>query len=146
MATTDVIEQGFKKALRLLKKKKDNMDLLPEAVATFLLVHSAQGVIDNGGYRYFFESNWPGNPPYSRFIQAYKAIGCDNQAADFGRVADTFPFEAPHLDEEGRNKYMDENLDEEEYAVKGWEKNLCGDEEVWRKLEAFYTTHASDFA
>lgn len=145
MDAIDVIEQGYDEALLLLEKSAGDFDLLPDAVATFLFVHSAQGVIDNGGYRYFFESSWPNNPPYSRFMDAYRAIGCDAQADDLARVVSTFPFEAPHLNEEGRNKYMDENLDEDECEVRGWGDRLCGDEEVWRKLGAFYKMHASDF-
>lgn len=143
---SDAVSRGFKKALRLLEKAKDDLDLLPETVATFLLVHSAQGVIDNGGYRYFFELNWPNDPPYTRFIEAYKTIGCEKQAADFARVVDAFPFDHPHLDEEGRNKYMNENFDEDARDVKGWGDKLCGDQEVWKKLETFYNTHAPDFA
>ncbi len=64
----DPISWAFKKALKKLDKARDDLDVLPPTVATFLLVHSAQGVIDNGGYRYFFESDWPNNPFYSRFV------------------------------------------------------------------------------
>ena len=143
---TDVIAEGFDKSLILLEKVDNQIDLLPKSGATFLLVHSAQGVIDNGGFRYFFESNWPETPPYSRFVEAYRTIGCEKQADELARVAGTFPFPSPHLDEESRNKYIDANLDEDEYEVKGWGDELCGDNEVWVKLEKFYKDHASDFA
>lgn len=142
---TDIISEGFDKSLSLLEKAGNDIDLLPQSVAIFLLVHSAQGVIDNGGYRYFFESNWPGTPSYGHFIEAYNKIGCEKQADDLARVVSTFPFPSPHLDERGRNKYIDENMDEDEYEVKGWGDALCGDKDVWAKLEAFYALHSADF-
>jgi hypothetical protein len=142
---SDIISEGFDKSLAMLEKAKNDIDVLPDAVATFLLIHSAQGVIDNGGYRYFFESNWPSSPPYSRFIEAYRKIGCIKQGEELDRVVSTFPFDNPHLNEESRNKYIEDNLDEDEYEVIGWGDELCGDEDVWAQLEKFYTSHAADF-
>ncbi len=141
----DKINEAFDKTQKLLKEKNDDIGQLPESVATFLLVYASQGVIDNGGYRYFFESNWPQAPTYSRFVDAYSAIGCEAQAATLARVVETFPFENPHLDEDGRNAYVAANYDEDTCEVKGWGDALCGDESVWVKLEAFYTEHISDF-
>lgn len=142
----DILSEGFDKAERLLRKAKDNINLLPAAVANLLMIYSAQGVIDNGGYKYFFESDWPMQPPYSRFVEAYAAIGCDKQAADLARVVATFPFDNPHLEAEKRNQFMDENYDEETFSVNGWGDMLCGDEEVWTRLEAYYLKNTSEFA
>jgi hypothetical protein len=121
-------------------------DSLPHVVSTFVLVHAAQGVIDNGGYRYFFGQDWPNNLPYSRFIDAYQAIGCQKQADELARVVSSFPFDNPHLYKGWRKKYMAENYDEQTCHVKGWGENLCGDEEVWEKLEAYVLTHPSEFS
>jgi len=141
-----VVSEGFEKAKKLLEKADGNLNALPEAVATFLIVYSAQGVIDNGGYYYFFESDWPENPPYSKFIEAYAKIGCKKQSVELSRVASSFPFEAPHMKEAKRIKYMDENFDEDAYVVKGWGDAMCGDEEIWGKLEEFYLNTKSIFA
>jgi hypothetical protein len=73
---TEIIDKAFKQATTKLKEVGEKIDDLPRSVAIFLIVYSAQGVIDNGGYRYFFESDWPDNPPYSKFYDAYSAIGC----------------------------------------------------------------------
>jgi hypothetical protein len=51
------------------------MSRLPQNVRIFLLVNGAQGIIDNGGYKYFFGQDWPGTPPYDDFANAYEAIG-----------------------------------------------------------------------
>jgi hypothetical protein len=142
----DPISEGFKKAVKKLDKAKDNIDLLPRSVATFLFVHSAQGVIDNGNYEYLFGSDWPKKPPYSRFVEAYEAIGCKKQAKELARVVSTFPFDNPHLKEAARKRYIKENYDDENYEVKGWGKKLCGDEEVWEKLRKYYLINKKDFA
>ena len=109
------------------------------------MVYSAQGVIDNGGYRYFFESDWPDNPQYSKFVDAYSAIGCIKQSKDIGRVVSSFPFDNPHLYESERIKYIEDNFDDDEYEVKGWGDTLCGDAEVWEKLESYYRNNKDDF-
>jgi hypothetical protein len=142
----DILSKGFDKAERLLKKANGNMDSIPTTAANLLIIVSAQGVIDNGGYKYFFESDWPMQPPYSRFIEAYSAIGCEKQAADFARVVSSFPFDEPHLNAEKRNEFMDANYDEDEGIVKGWGDMLCGDEEVWSKLETYFLENVKDFA
>ena len=141
----DIIHKAFELSVVKLRKAHDNIDALPKAVANFLRVYSAQGVIDNGGYRYFFESDWPDNPPYSKFTDAYFQIGCKKQSRELARIVSTFPFKNSHLNQDARNKYMDENLDEDEYEVKEWGDALCGDEEIWTKLEAYYLHNKGDF-
>lgn len=141
----DTIEKAFKRATSKLKKVGHNIDALPKSVASFLMVYSAQGVIGNGGYYYFFEHDWPNDPPYSKFIDAYLEIGCSSQSNDLARVVSTFPFDNPHLNKNARNKYMDENYDEKKYEVKDWGDALCGDDEVWEKLKAYYLKNIDDF-
>lgn len=142
---TDLLSEAFKKAKNKLSKAKDSIDHLQPTIATFLLVYSAQGVIDNGGYRYFFGADWPQNPPYSKFVEAYKAIGCIEQSKDLARVVATFPFDSPHLKETARKKYMEDNYDKDKFEVSGWGDALCGDEEVWDKLAKYYLHNKNDF-
>lgn len=139
------LDKAFKQATKKLKKAGEDIFKLSKPVSTFLFVYSAQGVIDNGGYKYFFESDWPNNPPYSNFINAYEEIGCEKQAIDFNRVVSSFPFENPHLNESARQKYIDDNYDEDEIEVKGWGEALCGDKEVWPKLEEYYLQNKEQF-
>ncbi len=145
MTKLDPISEGFEKAQILLSKAEANIDKLPKEVATFLMVYSAQGVIDNGGYVYFFEADWPNNPPYSKFVDAYKSIGCESQSTEFNRVISTFPFAEPHLKKDQRNQYMEDNFDEDKYSIKGWDDKLCGDEEVWEKLGKYYKKNINKF-
>lgn len=142
----DVVSEGFNKALALLESVNDNVDSLPGSVASYIMVYSAQSILDVGGYYYFFESNFPNEQPYSRFVEAYSAIGCERQAADLARVVATFSFENPHLDAEMRNNFMDINFDEKTDEVKGWGDALFCNDEVWKKLEEFYLRHKVDFS
>jgi hypothetical protein len=143
---SDIISETFKKLKGLFGDIEDNLDLFPPVVADFLLIHAAQGIIDNGGYRYFFGSDWPGKPPCSRFIDAYRAIGCEKQARELERVIRTFPFDNPHLYESKRKKYMDENYVDDKDEVLGWGEALCGDEEVWKELAIYCIANKESFA
>ncbi len=111
--------------------------------AVVVRIYSAQGVIDNGGYRYFFEANFPGTPDYSVFVDAYRAIGCEAQADDLARVVTTFGFPDPHRDLALRLRYIEEYFDDEAYEVVGWGDALCGDPEVWTRVATYARSHAS---
>lgn len=128
-----------------LAEAGDRMDRLPKAVRVLLLVHGAQSALDNGGYANFFGSDWPDKPPYTDFVSAYTAIGCRKQAADMRRVIKTFPFPDAHLQKKKREAYIKKNYDKRAFAVRGWGDALCGDEEVWEKLAAYFEKHVRDF-
>lgn len=130
----------------LLRSADGDISSLPEPVRVFMTVNGAQGVIDNGGYKYFFGADWPDNPPYEVFASAYETIGCISQAQDFRRVIATFPFINPHIEKEQRDKYIEENYDSEEFEIRGWGDKLCGDKDVWKKLAAYYDRHSEAFA
>lgn len=123
-----------------------DMSMLPEAVRTFLLVHGAQGVIDNGGYRFFFEADWPNTPAYDAFVSAYETIGCSEQAEDLRRVVATFRFQDPHLHKVQRQAFIEARFDKSQYCVPEWGDALCGDKDVWEKLARYYEMHEGDFA
>ena len=140
------IYPAIEAAEAMLSSVDDDMSRLPEAVQIFLSVNGAQGVIDNGGYVYFFEEDWPNTPPYAVFILAYEAIGCDQQAADLRRVVSTFPFENPHLHKEQRQAFMNARYDKSKRCIPEWGEALCGDTDVWEKLARYYEMHEGDFA
>ncbi len=142
---SDLVNQAFEQATALLNAQNNKLENLPEEVAVFLRVYDAQGVIDNGGYKYFFEADWPENPPYSDFVNAYYNIGCVEQAYELKKVVETFPFEDPHLNCDQRNEFMDVHWNEEKYCVEMWGNKLCGDEEVWKFLENYYIKHQNKF-
>ncbi|HEY1790082.1 MAG TPA: DUF4375 domain-containing protein [Verrucomicrobiae bacterium] len=74
-----------------------------QVVTVFL---GAQGYIDNGGFIYFFEGDYPGTPPYSVFANAYRAIGADESAECIEVAAKLFPFPEPHLHGDARRDYL----------------------------------------
>jgi hypothetical protein len=82
---------------------------LPWVPQVVTVVLGAQGVIDNGGFIYFFENDWRGNPPYSVFGDAYRAIGADESADCLEVAASLFPFSDPHLDLNARRRYLNEH-------------------------------------
>jgi hypothetical protein len=140
------IYPAIEAAEAMLLSVDDDTSRLPQVVQVFLLVNNAQGVIDNGGYIYFFEADWDDKPPYDVFVTAYEAIGCDQQAADLRRVVSTFPFENPHLHREQRQAFIDARYDESKRCVPEWGEALCGDREVWEKLARYYELHEDAFA
>ena len=142
----DIIDEIFNRLTTRYGEVEEQLDSLPLSAQIFIRVLAAQGVIDNGGYRYFFGADWPGNPPYSLFIDAYRAIGCGEQARELERVVGTFPFGDPHLHKGKRKWFMRTNYDQEKFEVRGWGDELCGDERVWEKLAQFCEKHKEALA
>jgi hypothetical protein len=70
-------------------------------------IEQAQGIVDNGGFRYFFEKDWPDHPEYFLFVEAFQRIGALEVADCLQDAIDMFPFENPHLDCLARNSYLD---------------------------------------
>jgi hypothetical protein len=74
-----------------------------QVVTVFL---GAQGYIDNGGFIYFFEGDYPGTPPYSVFADAYRAIGANESAECIEAAVSLFPFLEPQLHGDARRDYL----------------------------------------
>jgi hypothetical protein len=81
------------------------------------LIYSAQGVIDNGGFEFFFENDWPDQPPYSVFADAYRAIGADECAECIEVAASLFPFPDPHRAEADRRAYLEEHCEDDDFTL-----------------------------
>ena len=80
---------------------------LDEPLATFWAVEKAQGVTDNGGFQYFFENDWPEQPPYSLFVEAFRRIGAQEAADCLEQAVAIFPSTSPQLDYQMRRNHMD---------------------------------------
>src|SRR5262245_20000194 len=89
---TPFLARARQAALKRLGESRQDPRCLGLADQTILAVSSAQGVIDNGGFPYFFGPTWPGQPPYSFFAEAYRRIGADGPAACIEQAAALFPF------------------------------------------------------
>ena len=79
-----------------------------EVQLTYWAVSQAQGVLDNGGLQYFFENDWPQNPPYKVFIDAFRRVGAKEAADWLEDAAAMFPFENPQDDYKRRRQFLDD--------------------------------------
>jgi tetratricopeptide (TPR) repeat protein len=123
---------------------------LPESVRMVFLVQGAQGIIDNGGLQYFFAWDWEGQPPYSIFIDAYRAIGAEAEADALAAAVASFPFADPHRHQEERRKFMEQFIREkggtEHRADSPFERyDICGNQAVYRLLLDYISLHAAAF-
>ena len=80
MRPNNFLDLASETSLKELDKVEVNIQILDEPFKTIATVYSAQGIIDNGGLEYFFESDFPDNPSYQLFIDAYTEIGAVEEA------------------------------------------------------------------
>jgi hypothetical protein len=128
-------------------KRVGDPDKLAPPIRTVVLVHAAQGIIDNGGLQYFFESDFSGQPPYSIFVSAYRAIGANEEADALANTVKLFPFPDPHRFQDQREKFMEPFLDSDPQGnpFEPFEDKLCGNRNVWRLLNEYVQHHATSF-
>ena len=137
-------DSALKKAMTQAAGAGDISKLKQES-RTLVLVHAAQGLIDNGGLQYFFEADFPANPSYEMFVEAYVAIGAKEAAANLARAVALFPFKNPHLHMKRRNDFLDSFKDEEGDAIDSpfepLTRALYGNKQVWQCLERYVEQH-----
>jgi hypothetical protein len=136
---TPALDRAIKVAVRRLSRVGGNPRRLDVPDQTIIAVYGAQGVIDNGGFQYFFENNWPGRPPYSFFSDAYRRIGAPDAARRIDKAVSMFPFPRPQLSQRRRRAFM-RSLPEPQ-AFDRLDR-VCGDASIWRKLEQYVRAHA----
>jgi hypothetical protein len=117
---------------------------LPPATQPVAILYHVQGIIDNGGFRYLFENDFPHSPPYSVFIAAYREIGAQDAAIKLEQAVAFFPFSDPHLHQEERLEFMD-SLDVS-HALFALGDEVCGDERVWHLMEQYVESHPEAFS
>jgi len=123
-----------------------SLDHLRRPRQVFAIIYSAQGIIDNGGFQYLFESDWPNHPPYTFFSDAYREIGAPDVADGLDQAASMFPFSNPHLHREARVRYL------RDFCVKGDSPMgvLSGEAidasvRVFTRLAEYVRAHQNDF-
>ena len=124
-------------AFEQMSKVDDDVTKLAEPLHTVAIIFAAQGIIDNGGLRYFFESNWPWHTSYSIFADAYERIGRTAAAKSLRDAAATFGIPDPEHDCDARRDYIEEHYDDDTHEVTGWNDCICGDEQVWSDLASW---------
>ena len=137
----DLLDRAVEIAFARLRKVKRDLAALPEPLRVVAIVCSAQGVIDNGGLRYFFENDWPRQPPYAQFVDAYRAIGAGADAEAIAAAAALFPFPDPERDRDRRCELLAGPVGE---RVQALDSRLT--DRVWELLAAFAHANESAFA
>lgn len=79
---------------------------VPEPARTLMAVYTAQGIIGNGGFAYFFESDFQGGESYEVIINSYKNIGLNAHAEAIKSVLGLFPNGTPHKDPKDREEFI----------------------------------------
>ena len=133
-------------AVSCLHQAAGDMEALPLELQTLLLVESAQGIIDNGGLAYFYEADFPNNPPYSVFVEAYRRIGADAAAACIAGSARMFPFAEPQLFEPLRQLWLEKLGAEPDSEFHRLSQRICGDASVWSRLAEYVENNRHAFA
>ena len=120
-----------------------------EQLQTVWAVEQAQGVIDNGGFHYFFENDWPERPSYSVFVDAFRRIGANEAADCIHDAVEMFPSSNPHLDYQMRREFMNSLREKESGKESIIDKlgdrviDLGGD--TFIRLARYILAHADSF-
>lgn len=143
--TQSFLDQAIEHACELLPNAGGDARALPEPMRTVVLVQAAQAIIDNGGLEYFFESDFPLNPSYSTFVDAFRRIGADTVARCIEVSVAMFPFPHPHLHEAQRRGWLVSIQDNEKHEFARFSHTACGDAAVWQKLSDFVISNHDAF-
>jgi Domain of unknown function (DUF4375) len=140
----DLLDIAADFATERLKLAGGGVLTLPIPLQTVLLLNGAQYRIDNGGFQYFFESDFDGNPPYSAFSDAYRRIGAFTAADCLDRAVAVFPFDQPHLSQDKRNEFLG-SMEETNDFFGLDDRMLAEDKKIWQLLTQYVADHAGSF-
>ncbi len=143
MAEKSFLDRAAEYTYRELERQGGDPSKLDLQQQTVAILYSVQAIIDNGGFQYLFENDFPDTPRYSRFAEAYRRIGADQAAERLEKAVAMFPFENPHLHQDQRLTFMEPLEESSEFFELGNE--VCGDEKVWAALEAYAKKNAASF-
>jgi hypothetical protein len=103
-----VVQAAIDAAFRRLEECGGDFARLEDRFArTLVLVVSAQGVIENGGVAYFLGPDWPGNPPYELFVDAFREIGAHRAATLLAEALARLGVDRPERDSAGRRRALE---------------------------------------
>lgn len=117
---------------------------LPKDCQPVALLYTFQAMVDNGGFRFPMENDFPGTPSYSIFVDAYRRIGATAAAAALEQAVALFPFEHPERNADARNAFLDSLQEDSEFE--SLSSQVCGDENVWRLMDQYVANHQQAFA
>lgn len=137
------LDKPYDSAVSCLAAAGGDTEALPLPLQTLILVEMAQTLIDSGGLEYFFETDFPNNPVYEVFVQAYRRIGAESAADCIEASALMFPFAEPHLFEELRQVWLEKMRIDPQFAGLG--ERITGDASVWQKLSRYVQRNIDAF-
>ena len=140
------LEEPYTFALASLELANGDMQLLAIPLQTLLLVESAHGIIESGGLEYFYDADFPNNPPYEVFVEAYRRIGAESAAACIEATAQMFPFDEPHLFAPLRQVWLEKLRVDPLQEFARLSERVCADDSVWAKLGDYVERHRAAFA
>lgn len=117
--------------------KVQQVERLDNPCRTVVIVYSAWGLIENGGFQYFFESNFPGDPSYDIFIQAFSSVGLTDIALDFSKLVSSFPFNEPHKFPGKRQEFIDSQPSSFIALMAALEGRVFTHENIEKTLDSF---------
>jgi hypothetical protein len=100
-----LLDRAFQHCLTLLSPNSDLSEILP-VQRHFLRVYACQPLVEIGGLQYFFESDWPGLPPYSELANAFHLIGAAEASSPVSKAVALFSFPDPHLSRLRRVEFL----------------------------------------
>ena len=142
---TSALGEPYNHAIDRLQAAGGDLLALPIELQTLLLVESAQGIIDNGGLAYFYEADFPNNPPYVLFVEAYRRIGAHAAADCLEASALLFPFEDPQYFEPLRQLWLEKFSAEPGHAFARLAREIAADATVWDRLGEYVQRHREAF-
>jgi hypothetical protein len=137
----DLATEGLYKELQ---RVDNDLTKIPEVTRPVALLYMFQGMVDNGGLRYPLETDFPGYPPYSIFVEAYRKIGAPKSADALSKAIALFPFEKPEQDSEARNAFMPVLGDDHEFNELS--DQIGAAEDIWNCMDEYVASHNADFA
>jgi hypothetical protein len=140
----NLLDIAAERVYKELEKVGGDPMKLPYLLRPVAILYAVQAMVDNGGFQYLFENNFPFCPPYSVFAEAYRQIGAHDAADRLDKAVAFFPIENPESDQERRNEFMDSLSESDEFFLLGNE--VCGDQRVWELMEMYVKNHSEAFA
>ena len=140
-STLDLAVEGLYKELG---RVDNDLSKIPPVTVPIALLYMFQGTVDNGGFQYPMETDFPGCPPYSAFVEAYQRIGANEAAKALEQAVALFPFDHPEHKAQARCEFFGSL--EEGSLFEQLSDKVCGDESIWKRMDEYVATHHDAFA
>ncbi len=115
----------------------------PKEVRVVILTDHARGIIGNGGFRYLFEGDFPGDPGFRLTVQAFDTLGVTPAVTAFKKALAVFPNSRPPKDIDKRLQIFLSMPYSRRQKID--EKFWNADDEITKKLAQYIRAHSNAF-